>query len=300
MWEDEKITRVILQDVVDFFGLGKIHTFERSAFGNANTTFLIRTVDGFGYALRLLGGKTDEPLLENERQVQYWLAEKSVPTTQMLPSSKGAFLFDRDGLRATVSKLIVGQHPTYPVAKEECGHIGKTLARFHAGLRGMTLPHPEVENTLSRHRVYEEIGNLPQTEYARRIIELLSRSTLDHDSLPAGIIHGDFHINNILRGEGDIFFVLDLQGVSMGPLILDIGRSIADVCCDADKLDLDKLHIFLSGYESIRPMTSIEKRVIYKAIRYGAVAASLSLYQDNKPDFANHFLNLGYTVPPSP
>jgi homoserine kinase type II len=235
-------------------------------------------------------------VLENEYAIQKWLEEEGVTTNTMLISKEGGYLYSHGSEHATVSKKLEGRHPEPPVTEGDCYLVGSILSRFHLALKSHSLPHPEVEGFLGRKGIEARINRLPATDYVTKVKELLIESNFEYDELPMGIVHGDPYFNNILINDDDVC-VLDLQKVSESPLILDIGRSIADICSHMGELDRNKVKKFIKGYENRRTLTSLENHLLSKAIMYGAVATSVSLYeQHSEYTIASILLKIAYAA----
>lgn len=85
------------------------------------------------------------------------------------------------------------------------------------------------------------------------------------------LIHGDFHNENILFGSNDdVVCVLDFEEAHFGSDIEDIMTFINFACCNSgfDIPNIKKARTFLSGYESVKTITSDELHFGMKLLNY--------------------------------
>jgi homoserine kinase type II len=95
---------------------------------------------------------------------------------------------------------------------------------------------------------------------------LLHQDILTVD-LPKGLIHGDlFPDNTIFQGDTLIGF-LDFEDAGMAPLLVDIAMTINGFCFEENRLQADRMAIFLDAYNSIRPIRTLEAKWLMKHIR---------------------------------
>lgn len=292
--KDRMAIEVDLQYIADFFELGKVEGYSKSIIGRTNSTYFVTMQDGTEYAFRILRD-LNVPLLENEKYIQQQLIKRGVKTSEMLVSRNGEYLCAGDNRYATVSKKLAGQSLNLPTSGEQSYLMGEILSKFHIALMDSTLPFEEVETSLGRERLEEKITSLPSGEHQEALVGLIKDSPFevqDHSELPKGLIHGDLHVNNVLFDDKQVY-VLDLQSVKRNLFILDIGRSVADVCSFSGRLERRKVEMFLEGYEKNRQLTTSEKQLLSKSIAYGAITASAFFFGYGDHDFALHFLNVG-------
>ena len=112
---------------------------------------------------------------------------------------------------------------------------------------------------------YPEIFNYFREE-TERLIEPLSKE------LPTGLIHGDiFPDNTIFQGDR-LKAIVDFEEVCTDSLLVDVGVTINGFCFPDDRLDENLLDIFLKTYQEIRPLSSLEWKLLPYYIEWGAHA----------------------------
>jgi Ser/Thr protein kinase RdoA (MazF antagonist) len=296
MFADVQNRTAVMQDIANFFSLGVVTTIFKSNTGRSNLTFFVNTDEDAQYVVRI--SKTlDTYDLENEFFIQDSLRSSYSLTNCMLTSRNGDLYYHQGGIYATVSGFIKGHHPQNPVPLIECYLIGKALAQFHQSFHGKYLPNAGVGNLLDIVSVQSRLDHLTPGVPRERLATLFSQSRIaaEDRGLPKGVIHGDLHVENVLIHRRHVA-MLDLQNVGEENLILDIGRSIADVCSYSRKLDLEKVASFLDGYKVNRQLMQKEKELIGCAIAYGAAATGAWFYEYGDYGFGDHFLDVGFAA----
>ena len=287
-----------LRLVLAYFQLGRLSGYTQSKLGLSNATYMVTTQSKESYVVRVLAPhKRDMNVLHNEMFVHQVLKARSIKSAVMLSTPRGEFFYKDKGIVATVSRLIDGMHPAFPLDDNTCFLIGRTLALFHTALHPFTLPESLRGHFLDERTISLRIHDMIEGSYKKEVGLLFEGVKKYPANLPAGILHGDLHSGNVLTC-GDVAAVLDLQNLHHGPFILDIGRSMADICSDTKGLNLERAASFLSGYESVRVLDKTEKDALEAAILYGAIAVSTWFYDRAGLGMANHFLKVAQTATP--
>jgi Ser/Thr protein kinase RdoA (MazF antagonist) len=81
-------------------------------------------------------------------------------------------------------------------------------------------------------------------------------------NLPVGFTHQDIKPENIIARGNQISGILDFDNAYYGVLLHDITTSIIWWCFKKNKLDRKLLRSFLQGYESVRPLTYNERKLL--------------------------------------
>ena len=83
-------------------------------------------------------------------------------------------------------------------------------------------------------------------------------ATMNKPGLPAGILHGDPFLDNMLADPttGKLTGIIDWEDVAVGPLLFDIACCVAGCCYAPDNsLDSDRIKALLEGYVEKRNLT---------------------------------------------
>lgn len=286
----QNLDPALAQDIYTFFELGTPGESTHIPSGRMHHNFFVdEASSGATHVVRILG-YVNTDILGNEARIQDQLQGANVPAASLVRSRSGDYLFQNKDTAATVSAKLRGTHPQ-PASNAACFVVGKTLGQFHGVVRD--LPFQNERTLLSKGGVIFRVNGLQDGSPKTRLTQILERTLPIFDqALPEGVTHGDLHAQNVLIEDGAAA-VLDTESAATTKYILDIGRSIADLCQTADKLDPNKIRNFVRGYQSERKLYKAEIGALDTAIRFGCVAVSSWLYKNGYPNGGDWYLDLG-------
>jgi homoserine kinase type II len=267
------------QAISEPFGLGNITAIEQFSGGLAAPKVMVETEKGkFIIAKYTLGSgdsfknKPREALAE---EIKLLNALVDLPVPHYVPDKSGEFILDYKGYGITVYRFLEGKHQ-YELNTKQVFELGKFLGSFHK--QGMPL-----KNQFSkRYKFYDfdkerweamkphayDQTNTKLKEVVEEVEREVLRTKPDPD-LPSGPIHVDIKADNLLFEGNHLKGVVDFGNFYVGPLILDVGKSIIFNCTREGEIDKTLMNELLSGYESFRPLNDKEKEYLNDAIVYG-------------------------------
>jgi Ser/Thr protein kinase RdoA (MazF antagonist) len=86
--------------------------------------------------------------------------------------------------------------------------------------------------------------------------------------LPRGPIHVDIKPENELFVKNKLSAVVDFGNFYVGPLMVDVGKTIMWNCCGRGKFDKNLFKSFMNGYKSKRRLTKKEFSYLKKSILF--------------------------------
>ena len=269
-----------LHAAAKYFNLGHIENSSPIESGIGNKTFKVITDKGT-YILRVLVSQKKE-FIANEDAVQKQLKAHHIRASEFITTP--SYEFQYKGITITCSTYIPGTHPS-GVDIEISRKLGSLLAAFHVSVTSLPVPykgwfHREIIEESLRAHTDSKIVKEAQTIYKK--VDYVS--TLN---VPRGIIHGDFRMANTLITESCTIALLDFEEASENPLIYDVGYAL---CGELREIRLKK--VFLEGYESVRPLTDQEKKILPDVSRYTGIATVGWLLNKNREDFAREQLEV--------
>lgn len=276
--------------ILAFFGLDAPTSAARTALGMANHSYLVTTAAGSAYVVKQLVHQ-QASLLPNDLAIQQQLLSHGIAAPRYLQSPSGEYLYQQAGVSAVVSARIEGVHP--PDLTPRLAHqMGDVLARYHQAVHSLPLAHV---GWLNRR----EVGLPPQEAGEQSLLPnaalalLRAGSVIFEAALPQGIIHGDFHIGNLLvRSEAHptIVAVLDFEEAQVSPLLVDVAFGLfGSHALHYSRRDTHaNVHAFLDGYEAVRPLEAAEKDNLAQAVSFVAGACALWLWERGYTENAAH------------
>lgn len=290
--EQRNLPSEIAQDIYSFFSLGEVGDVSKISTGLSNDNYFLKKKgsESVIHVVRVIKNY-NRNLIENEIYIQQLLKDHTMKSNYLLQNPMGEYVYSSNNTMAVISEKLPGGHPE-EITEVICTLAGKLLGKYHKFID--TLPHNNSEMLLNPLNVKEHLGVLDKNQAETQLFELFnSCSDLLNKDLPTGIIHGDLHRENLIVYKNQDIAILDVEHSGQGILILDIARSIADLCRSGERLDKNKIHSFLDGYNSSRIITEPEITSLYHAVGISCVAVATWLYEHKYNELGNIFTNIG-------
>jgi homoserine kinase type II len=276
------------QALLDHLQLGSLSSLRGIGAGIENTNYFVDcTRDGHlhRYVLTLFERLTAEQLPFYLRLMQH-LAQRGVPVPEPHADSTGEILFEVAGKPAAIVDRLHGGHQMAPDAFH-CQQVGATLARMHLTGRDYPLHQPNLRGLAWWREVVPQLLPLLAAEQA----ELLKAELAYQEQLAAsasygdlqqhhsGPIHADLFRDNVMfePGEGPgrerLTGFFDFYFAGVDTFLFDIAVCLNDWCIDLidGRLIEDRAAVFVSSYESVRPLSGTEHRLLPALLRAAAL-----------------------------
>lgn len=252
------------------YTLGELEALEGIAQGVENTNYFLTTTTG-AYVLTLFEHipRADVPFYLG---LMDHLAQREVRCPVPMRAEDGEMVVELNGKPACIVTRLKGEPKAHPDAAM-CREAGRILARLHvAGV--------DYDAALDNPR-----GRAWRESFAEAVRPKISRAESDliaaenryqglHDdaTLPQGVIHGDFFHDNVLwdgEGEGG---VIDFYFACDDALLYDLAIAVNDWCTTPEaRLDPARVHAFVAGYDSLRPLEDFERALWPVMLRRAAL-----------------------------
>ena len=125
-------------------------------------------------------------------------------------------------------------------------------------------------------KLLDSISKIDNAEFTELYKTELAESFQNLKRFPIGIIHGDPYLDNVLVSVSDheqLLALVDFEDACVGPVMFDVGSAIAGGCIDDTGLNWTGIKAFLTGYESVRKLSAIERDAITQFIRIGIMCS---------------------------
>ena len=260
-------------------GLGTMRSLEGCASGIENTNYFCDTSTG-RYVLTLFERLSFEQLPFYLHLMKH-LADRGIPVPGPKADASGEILHTVCGKPAAMVDRLRGSHRLAPDAAH-CAMVGEMLARMHLAGRDYRRVQPNLRGLAWWSETVPVV--LPfLTDAQRELItgELAFQqqvaTSAAHAGLPRGPIHADLFRDSVMFDEtpdGDVlggFFDFYFAGVDT--LLFDIAVCLNDWCIalDSGRLAEDRAQAFVAAYDTVRPLTGAEARLMPALMRAAAL-----------------------------
>ena len=234
--------------------------------------------------------------------VQTFLRREDFPVPRLLPNNNGKTFSVCDNPLETgqvyaLSEFIEGSD--YDVANPEQLHAsGEMLGRFHQQLRqcqpqiqpaGPPLETEifiQLQERLSRLQPVVEKDLVSPTQinswiHEVEVLKNLVSALRDTQDEQNWIIHGDYRAQNLKFDSAGIRAILDLDTACSAPRLYDLGYALIffPAVYQDTPLTTDQRSIFLHAYESICPLSEVEREMFPTHLRI-AFLRGITLWLD--------------------
>ncbi len=285
------------QTLLDRLGLGQLASLRGIGAGIENTNYFVDcTRDGHlhRYVLTLFERLTAEQLPFYLRLMQH-LARAGVPVPEPHADPAGDILFSVAGKPAAIVDRLHGGHQLAPDLFH-CEQVGATLARMHLAGRSFALQQPNLRGlawwTETAPQVLPyltpEQARLLQTElaYQQQVAASADHAQLREQAF--GPIHADLFRDNVMFEPGErpgrerLTGFFDFYFAGCDTWLFDIAVCLNDWCVDlpSGRLIEPRAAAFVAAYESVRPLSGAEHRLLPALLRAAALRFWLSRLYD--------------------
>jgi len=269
-------------------GIGELTALKPIASGIENTNYFADTTAG-RYVLTLFERLSFEQLpfyLELMRH----LAARGIPVPGPHADASGTILHSLQGKPAAVVDRLRGGHRLAPDAPH-CGAVGAMLARMHLAGADFALHQPNLRGLPWWNETVPVV--LPFLDDNQRALiesELAFQQQLAasaaFSTLPHGPIHADLFRDNAMfddiDGTDTLTGLFDFYFAGVDSFGFDIAVCLNDWCIDLESglLAEDRASAFVAAYDSVRALTSNERRLLPALMRGAALRFWISRLWD--------------------
>ncbi|ASF46629.1 homoserine kinase [Methylovulum psychrotolerans] len=256
------------------YPLGRVLGFSGITDGIDNTNYWVSTSEG-EFVLTVFESISASDL-PHFMDLLGHLAAQGLPCPYPLPDRQAQHLRLLNHKHAAVFRRCPGRAVLKP-GMTHCRQIGWHLARLHQHTQDYGFPIARNHDLPGYLHLFAKIaGQLAAADLAVIHEELAFQAANSHAGLPTGLIHADPFRDNVLFVGDKLSGLLDFYSAGKGVLLLDLAIAAADWCHDDGIVNGAKLAALLAGYETLRPLHTLERRLWPTLLRAAALRFWLS------------------------
>jgi homoserine kinase type II len=266
------------------FGIVGYRAHHPIAVGTINTNLRVETDAGLLF-LRINEGKSEDDV-RREAEVVAHVAARGVPTPVPRAAAGGA-LFARWGEElVSLFPWVAGRTLARPeLTAAHAAAVGAALAKLHLASGGFTdqrpgrYEPPEIASRLAR------VTSLARPELAAAVAvlapELARLGTERTADIPAGIIHGDLFVDNVMYDDaGKLAALIDFEQASWGRLAYDLAVTTLAFGYGRDDFRPEIVRALIDAYVAARPANDAERAVFGAELRFVACRFAITRITD--------------------
>ncbi len=277
-----KLSAGDIEHVLQDYDLGGLQSYAGIADGIENTNYFVQTDRG-RFVLTLFE-RMDVSELPYFLELMHFLAGRDVPCPDVMVRHDGSMLFSIHGKKGCIVSCLPGR-TLERLNMAQLRASGQAQAALH--LAGADFPLRRLNPTgleWMRQTVAGMRGEL-ERRYGQEALRLLedeldfqSRQDLSH--LPAGVIHGDLFVDNILF-EGDaVSGIIDFYYAHDAPYAMDLAIALNAQAVELGGEDAARMQALLDGYQAMRRLTDAELAALPALLRRAALRFWISRLYD--------------------
>ena len=279
-------TTLALDDVRTWlrdFAIGEVTELRGIAAGITNTNYFVITPQN-RYVLTIFEKNSLEELPYFVHLMTH-LAAHGVPCPTPIADKNGFALHLLKGKPALMVSCLIGKDVATPNLAQ-VREVALTLAKLH--LAGASFKQQSLNQRGQAWFAQTAKKVLPKLNLQEQALlqnELDYQQQLDISHLPHGVIHGDLFRDNVLFDNDTLGGFIDFYYACNDVLIYDLAIAINEWClhhngADLGNIDTEKVDVFLSAYQSLRPFSAQELACWPALLRRAALRFWLSRLHD--------------------
>ncbi len=281
-----ELTQPQIAHILSDYSLGSLAGFEGIAAGIENSNFFIDVKTGnhsTRYVLTIFERMEAEELPYFMYLMKH-LAANGLSCPDVMPRRDGTLLFECEDKQGCIVSCLAGK-TLDSLNESQLFASGQALAELHLAGSGFDQHR---SNPTGAGWLAEKINTVLEptaARYGQEAAELLSdelafQSSCAFDSLPHGVVHGDLFVDNILFEGDHVSGIIDFYYAHDAALAMDIAISINAQAVILSDDDPSRIHAFLAGYESRRPLQKDEHESLPLLLRLAALRFWVSRLYD--------------------
>lgn len=286
MLTKQKIPKAELDKILDKYDLGRVYKIEPLA-TSGNITYKIKSQKGM-FLLRLCPRgprwRSKKEILA-ELELMHHLLKHKFPVPKPVLTKNNDFAVSWKQRFGYLREYVSARPKLNPTPKE-VRKFGVLLGQYHKLIENYKTKNPRTHiwGLKKFKRFFKKNKNRiikSKLKKSKQFVETLEKE-LDKlhlpDSLPKGMIHEDMGKRHVLWKNNKPSCVIDFDRCYYGKLLADLGQACRGWCFTNNwsKWSSKNFQALISGYESKRKLTKLEKKYLTDAIKFAVLERGLA------------------------
>jgi len=261
----------------------KFLSFQGIKKGIENTNYLLKSKNK-KYILTIFEKRVSEKEIPFFMKLMEEINSSNINCPKPLRNNKGKYLIKLKNKTACIVSFLKGKDKK-KLNLKNCYDIGKMVAQMHSSTKKIKIYR---KNSMAVKNLYPLLKSIKfKSKKFANIEKFLKTNFKDikkkwPKKLPNGIIHGDLFIDNIFFNNNKLSGIIDFYFAANDYYMYEIAICINALCFDKSKnvfiLNKKKVKNLIKGYESIKKISSKEKRSLNILCRGAAIYFLTRLY----------------------
>ena len=280
-----KISKKEVSYINKKFEVEKIINFKGIKQGIENTNYLLKSRNK-KFILTIFEKRVSKKEIPFFMKLMDQLNENKINCPKPIKNKNGNYLIKFKNKTACIVSFLSGKDKK-SLNPKNCYEIGKTIAQIHLSSKKINLYR---KNSMGIKNLSPLLNSIKfKSKKFINLEKFLKQSFKDikkkwPKKLPIGIIHGDLFIDNIFFKNNKLSGIIDFYFAANDYFMYEIAICINALCFDKvnSKFQINKLKIknLIKGYESIKRITSQEKKSLNVLCRGAAIRYFLTRLYD--------------------
>lgn len=280
------LNKTTLKKILSLYNLGSLENYQKIP-SSGNLVYLLQTNSG-EFLLRLCGEDLrwrSEKEIEGELELIERLIKYNFPVFPAIPMVNGVKVLRWKNRSGYLRNYIKGddlKNPTlYQVeqAGQMVGWYHKIVEGYKVKPKRKTWDSGETKKYFKKHKLDILKSSLKNARLFIKGVEKELDSLTFPQNLPKGMIHEDLAKRHFIWQGNKIVNLIDFDRSYYGPLLLDLGTALRSWCfVNWNHWSNENLKNFLRGYQKKRPLSKLELKYLYQAVKFSTVEREIAFW----------------------
>ena len=262
-----------IKEILSLYNIGSLKSFDGISDGITNTNYFLNTDKG-KYVITIFEDIKKTKVTKYLKLMNFF-SKKGLCAPEIMITKSGDLLTTVEKKPCSIMQKLSGK-TVNESNNMLCKSLGEVIGTFHnfsqqyQGIISNSRDIKWIEKTIKKIEGHLEPNQLNLIKHCSKVFKKIFSS-----NLPNGVIHSDLFRDNVLANNNKITGIIDYYYSFNGPLIYELAVIANDWCVNKNgSINANKYNSFINSYDSVRPITKKEIKLMNSAM----IAAGLRFY----------------------